>query len=366
MDPPRNWYFNDDFEANVPGSPPSGWSVAGTVQCLSHRGSLWAKLGSRGNMQAATAVAPADRVRCKVEVLSLAPDSGTDRYATVTFRGPLITLTLWARAGGAFEILVGSAGTMALVSTEDPTGRVLDWWASVHPDRVDHTLDGVLVASTPPPSSPNATAVWVYLSATAASTDVRVDDIAVARLMAGGVALAADSVSTSRYASRPYQHAERLALATRFGGLPDEDLISVAARCPALALLPSGARLRAEEIDTGVRLALAQSLLGEGVIRMTTLSGHQRPALCALRAWNEFLLLTVRNNGLWLTRGDIHEGAPRLHAATTAAIAPSGVALATPAIAPLADGSLLLCYQTEDADLIQLRSLDGGATWEQP
>lgn len=363
MERPRNWYFRDGFEGNPLGSPPQGWSVTGAVQCVSHRGGVWARLGSRGAMQAATPVAPADRFRCKVEVLALAPEGSSDRYFTVSLRGAIVNLTVWARAGGAFQTLVGSAGTMALVSTDDPTGEVLEWEARIAPGGVDHLLGGVHVASTPPPA-PNATAVWANVSATAGSTDVRVDDVGVGRLMEGGVALAADRLAIGRYASTPHQHAERLGLATALGGLPGADHLTVAARCPALAPLPSGLRLRAEETDAGARVALAPSAFGDGVSRVTTLSGHRRPALCAPGAWNEFLLLSVQGGALWLTRGDIHEGAPRLHSATTTAIVPTGVALATPAIASLADGSLLVCYQTEDADLIQLRSTDGGATWE--
>jgi hypothetical protein len=364
MEPPCNWYFDEDFETNDPGVPPDGWSVTGTVECVSHRGGVWARLGSRGSMQRATAVAPAERLRCTVEVLSLAPEGTSDRYFTVSLRGAVVNLTVWARVGGGFEVLVGSAGAMTLVSTDDPTGEVLEWEARIGPGGVEHSLNGSVVATTPPPSSPNATAVWANVSATAGSTDVRLDEIGVGRLMEGGAALATDGVSISRYASVPYEHAERLGLATRFGGPPDEDLITVAARCPALVVLSSGLRLRAEETDSGARVALADSVFGNGVIHVTTLGGHQRPALCALPGWNEFLLLSVKDGALWLTRGDTYEGAPRLHTATTAAVVSADVALATPAIAALADGSLLVCAQTVDADLIQLRSTDGGATWE--
>ncbi len=351
MERPCNWYFDEDFEANAPGAPPDGWSVTGTVACVSHRGGVWARLGSRGSMQRATAVAPAERLRCTVEVLSLAPEGYDDRYFTVSLRGAMVNLTVWARVGGGFEVLVGSAGAMTLVSTEDPTGEVLEWEARIGPGGVEHSLNGAVVATTPPPSSPNATAVWANVSATASSTDVRLDDVGVGRLMEGGAALATDGVSITRYASVRYEHAERLGLATRFGGPPGENLITVAARCPALAVLSSGLRLRAEETDSGTRVALADSVFGDGVIQVTTLSGHQRPALCARPGWNEFLLLSVKDDALWLTRGDIHEGAPRLHTATTAAVVS-------------ADGSLLVCAQTADADLIQLRSTDGGDTWE--
>ena len=363
MEPPRNWYFDEDFEANAPGAPPDGWSVTGAVECVSHRGGVWARLGSRGSIRRATPVAPAERLRCAVEVLSLAPEGTSDRYFTVSLRGAMVNLTIWARAGGGYEVLVGSAGAMTLVSTADPTGEAIEWEARIGPGGVEHSLSGAVVATTPPPSSPSATAVWANVSAAAGSTDVRLDDIGVGRLMEGGAALATDGVGVSRYASAPHEHAERLGLATRFGGPPAEDLITVAARCPALAALPSGLRLRAEETDSGARVALADSVFGDGVIHVTTLSGRQRPALCALPGRNEFLLLSVKDGALWLTRGDIHEGAPRLHAATTAAVVSAGVALATPAIAALADGSLLVCAQTVDADLIQLRSTDGGATW---
>lgn len=365
MDPPCSDYWSEDFESNAPGTRPSGWSsVTGLVSCVEHRGSIWAKLGARGSMQAWVPSAYPDRVRCKVEVMSLAPEGGGDEYFMVSLRGPVIYVAVFALAAGGFEVRVGSGGDSATVSTADPTGEVLEWEAKVVEGGVEHWLDGVLVATTAPPYDLPSQKMYPYVSAAASSTDVRVDDMSVGIYITGGSALASDRVSVSRLASRPESHSEWVHLATSFGGVPATDLASMVARCPALAVLPSGLRLRGVEVDDGVRLAVGETAFGDGVIEVADLAGHQRPALCAVGAWNEFLLLTLKDGGLYLTRGDIHDDSPRLDTGSTSAIVASAVALATPAITMLPDGSLLVCYQTESAELVQIRSTDGGATWE--
>ncbi len=358
---PFGTYFHDDLEDTALGAPPCRWSAPGPLTlCIAHRGSHWAELSAG----AYPLIHGGTQLPARVEIDLEIPVLGPPPSGAVGFRlEPRLAMNVIATAdppgyavslGGTAATLSGLLGAPHHLDIALEGGEWLYRW------------DGDLVARIPalPRLEVNDVRAW----ASGVGTRLLLDHLRFSREEVGGVALATDGTAVARAAGLPSaagQPGPRLVTSYGPPGFgPDDPLLG--RRAPALALLADGGRVLAVEDDLGVLLWRTDAVAGDparGRGRITVLLDHSRPALCALPERGEVLLLTCHEGRLWLTRGRLAGDDVEWLIAARQPLAVDDAAEATPAICPLPDGRLLVCYQDERCAVHSLVSPDGGVTW---
>lgn len=357
---PFGAYLTDDLEDTPLGVAPIHWTAPGPrVVCVANRSSRWVELTARADALVDASSRRVGRVELDIEVAGLGAVVGSGLGFTVE---PRVSLAVVRRSQEpTVQVLFGGAP----VAVGDPIGEPHHLEIACDGAEWIYLWDGAEVSrvSAVPRLVTSDTRAWALGS----SSRLLLDNIRLSQDEVGGVCLATDDLALCRTAGTPTTAPEphpRLAT-THAPPVFGSDVAMVGLQAPSVAILGDGTRVAAAEVPTGARAWRLVTLHGDPTREGSTmtLTGHTRPALCALRERGEVLLLTHLSGALMLTRGQLTgEGLQWLVGELQTVVA-AGVGEATPAVCALPDGRLLLCYQDLECSVHDLVSADGGQTW---